>query len=336
VKRVWKLSTGALVSSLVLINAVSIFAQKKQPAAARQVIVERQQVIQGMETPSGDNFVFVASEMNFDGKLVKGAPYSAQALTETTQTLGDGNRIVNKSTSSVYRDSEGRTRREQTIRALGPFATAGEPPQMIFISDPVAGVNYSLDAHSHVARKMPLTRFEIKSAPSSRVVDGPSSGPTGPLLTERAGMPPDAAFEKRREEGMFLRSVPPPPPGTEGIVMEWHGNLEEKGNTESLGKQIVEGIEAEGTKNTLTIPAGAMGNERPIEVVSERWYSTELQTVVMSRHSDPRFGETVYRLTNINRNEPAASLFEVPFDYTVREGPPMPEPMRMRKPATPQ
>jgi hypothetical protein len=275
--------------------------------------------------------------MNFDGKLVKGAPYSAQALTETTQTLGDGNRIVNKSTSSVYRDSEGRTRREQTIRALGPFATAGEPPQMIFISDPVAGVNYSLDAHTHVAHKMPLTRFEIKSAPSSRVLDGPSSGPIGPPLPERAGMQPDAAIEKRRTEGMFLRSVPPPPPGTEGgIVMEWHGNNEEKGNTESLGKQIVEGIEAEGTKNTLTIPAGEMGNERPIEVVSERWYSPELQTLVMSRHSDPRFGQTVYRLTNINRNEPAPSLFEVPFDYTVREGPPAPEPMRMRKPANPQ
>ena len=335
-KRGWKLSTGALVSSLVLLNAVSIFAQKKQPAADRQVIIERQRVTQGTETPLADNFVFVASEMNFDGQLVKGAPYSAQALTETTQTLRDGNRIVNKSTSSVYRDSEGRTRREQTIRALGPFATAGEPPQMIFISDPVAGVNYSLDPRTHIARKMPTMRFEVKPAPPSRVGEGPSNGPIGPSLPERAGMQPDAAFEKRRAEGIFLRSVPPPPPGTEGIVMEWHGNSEEKGNTESLGKQIVEGIEAEGTKNTLTIPAGEMGNERPIEVVSERWYSPELQTVVMSRHSDPRFGETVYRLTNINRNEPAPSLFEVPVDYTVREGPPAPESMRMRKPANPQ
>ncbi len=336
-KREWKLFKGMLVSSLVLIGSVSIFAQKKQPAADRQIIVERQRVVQGTETPPGDNFVFVASEMNFDGKLVKGAPYSAQALTETTQTLADGNRIVNKSTASAYRDSEGRTRREQTIRALGPFATAGEPPQMIFISDPVAGVNYSLDAHTHVAHKMPLIRFELLPALPARVGEGPSKGPIEPPLPGGAGMQPDAVFEKRRAEGMFLRSVPPPPPGIEdGIVMEWHGNPEENAKTESLGKQIVEGIEAEGIKSTLTIPAGEMGNERPIEVVSERWYSPELQTLVMSRHSDPRFGETVYRLTNSNRNEPAASLFEVPFDYTVREGPPAPEPMRMKKPANPQ
>ena len=57
--------------------------------------------------PPGDNFIFVASEMNSDGKVVKGAPYSAQAVTETTQTLGDGNRIINKSTATIYRDSEG-------------------------------------------------------------------------------------------------------------------------------------------------------------------------------------------------------------------------------------
>ena len=326
-KRGWKLFTGVLVSSLVLISSVSIFAQKKQPAPDRQVIVERQRVIQGSELPSGDNFVFVASEMSFDGQLVKDAPYSAQVVTETTQTLGDGNRIVNKSTASVYRDSEGRTRREQTIKAVGPFATAGEPAQIVLISDPVTGVNYSLDPHTHVARKMPPMRFEVKSAPPSRVVEGPSIGPIEPPLPRGAGTQP----------GVFLRSVPPPPPGIEGgIVMEWHGNQEDKARTESLGKQIVEGIEAEGTKSTLTIPAGEIGNERPIEVVSERWYSPELQTVVMSRHSDPRFGESVYRLTNINRSEPAPSLFDVPIDYTVREGPPAPESLRIRRPANPQ
>src|SRR5262249_23148104 len=72
----------------------------------------------------GDNtFVFVSSEMSFDGKLVKGAPYSAQVLTESVQTLADGNRIVRRSNAAVYRDSEGRTRREQTINAVGAFAS---------------------------------------------------------------------------------------------------------------------------------------------------------------------------------------------------------------------
>jgi hypothetical protein len=89
--------------------------------------------------------------------------------------------------------------------------------------------------------------------------------------------------------------------------------------SESLGKQTIEGVEAEGTRSTATIAAGTIGNEMPISSVTERWYSAELQTVVMSKRSDPRFGETVYRLTNIQRGEQPASLFEVPPDYTVTE-----------------
>ena len=102
--------------------------------------------------------------------------------------------------------------------------------------------------------------------------------------------------------------------------------------TEKLGKQTVEGVEAEGTRTTITIPAGTIGNERPIEIVSERWYSAELQTVVMTRHTDPRSGESVYRLTNIERADQPHTLFEVPADYQMKEGPAAPMPMRTRKP----
>ena len=115
--------------------------------------------------------------MNFDGKLVKGAPYSAQGVTETTQTLGDGNRIVNKSTTSVYRDSEGRTRREYTLQAIGPFANSGEPPQTISINDPVAGVNYALDPRSKVAHKMAPMRFEFKIVPTPGGEGHPGGSP---------------------------------------------------------------------------------------------------------------------------------------------------------------
>jgi hypothetical protein len=94
----------------------------------------------------------------------------------------------------------------------------------------------------------------------------------------------------------------------------------------SLGKQAIEVVEAESTRSTATIAVGSIGNELPISSVTERWYSAELQTVVMSRRSDPRFGETVYRLTNIQRGEQAASLFEVPSDYTVTENE-LPPPM---------
>ncbi len=162
-KRKSKVFAGVFAGALAitLMSMIPVFGQE------RQVMVQRERVVQGPGGPDGTpppdhTFVFVSSEMNFDGKLVKGAPYSAQAVTESTQTLSDGNRIVNKSAAAVYRDSEGRTRREQTLRAIGPFATAGEAPQTIFINDPVAGVNYALDSRSMVARKMLPMKFEFK------------------------------------------------------------------------------------------------------------------------------------------------------------------------------
>lgn len=321
-----KLFTGVCAGALVLtlMSGIPAFGQEGQ------VMVQRERVVQGPGGPDGPpppdhTFVFVSSEMNFDGKLVKGAPYSAQAVTETTQSLGDGNRIVNKSAAAVYRDNEGRTRREQILRAIGPFATAGEPAQTIFINDPVAGVNYSLDSRSMVARKMAPMKFEFKfeKTPEGLKPVGPSKTP-GP---DRIEMHPE----------IFMTQALPPPPGAEGQrVMQWHSRHAQRGKTESLGKQTIEGVEAEGTRNVTTIPVGEIGNERPIEIVFERWYSPELQTVVMTRHIDPRFGETSYRLTNISRDEPARSLFEVPAGYTVKEagGSGQQMQMRMRKPAT--
>src|SRR6185436_9892491 len=119
--------------------------------------------------PQGDNtFVFVSSEMSIDGKLVKGAPYSAQAINESVQTLAGGNRIVRQTTSSIYRDSEGRTRREQTISMVGGFSAEGKPAQTTFINDPVAGVNYILDVQNRTARKIDYT---AKIAAEKMLVD---------------------------------------------------------------------------------------------------------------------------------------------------------------------
>jgi len=331
-----KLFTGVFAGALALtlMSAISAIGQE------RQVVVQRERVVQGPGghegTPPPDHtFVFVSSEMNFDGKLVKGAPYSAQAVTETTQTLGDGNRIVNKSAAAVYRDGEGRTRREQSLRAIGPFATAGEPSQTIFINDPVAGVNYALDSRSMTARRMAPMRFEFKfdtTHDRAKSAGGPPKGPgperieVHPEIFMAPASPPAQRTTARVCEGVGCdpeNFMSPLPPGAEGthMVMQWHGGPEKRGKTESLGKQTIEGVEAEGTRNVRTIPAGEIGNERPIEIVFERWYSPELQTVVMTRHIDPRFGETSYRLTNISRDEPARTLFEVPAGYTVKEAP---------------
>jgi hypothetical protein len=93
--------------------------------------------------------------------------------------------------------------------------------------------------------------------------------------------------------------------------------------TESLGKRDIEGVTADGTRTVVTIPAGAIGNAAPIEMVNERWYSPELQVVLFSRRSDPRFGETTYRLERIVRDEPAPELFQVPADFTIEKAPMM-------------
>jgi hypothetical protein len=68
---------------------------------------------------------------------------------------------------------------------------------------------------------------------------------------------------------------------------------------------------------TDTIPAGTIGNERPIEIVTERWYSKDIDAMVLQRFSDPRFGETTYRLVNVARGEPSPDLFQVPQSYTL-------------------
>jgi hypothetical protein len=291
--------------------ASAAFAQ--QPSLPPEgTLVIKQRVFQGPEggppPPPGADFVFVASE-SFGGKTVKGAPYSAEAVTESIQTLSDGNRIVNRITSSVYRDSEGRTRREQTLKGLGGIGTGDEPLQTIFINDPVAGVTYSLDSRSHIAHKSPAFKFEF--LPKSGAPGAP--GAEGQKFEFRVEPPPAGIVADQftfRTEG-----------GAAGTYVFKRANNANEVKVD-LGKQTIEGVEAEGTRTTITIPAGEIGNERAIEIVNERWYSPELQLVVMTRHSDPRSGEMTYKLTNINRAEPAKSLFEVPAGYTVKEGPP--------------
>jgi hypothetical protein len=209
----------------------------------------------GRPFPPDPTFNFVGSEMRFGGATVKGAPYSATVTTESVQTLANGTRISHKTTASDYRDSEGRTRREQAFGSIGAFRASGDAPQMTFIEDPVAGVHYILDARNHTAQK----------------------------LTIRGGPPPKNH-----------------PPSSAQV------------KTESLGTKTIEGVEAQGTRSTVTIPVGQIGNDQPVEIISERWYSPDLQVVVFSKHSDPRIGEHVYRLNNISRNEPAKTLFDVP------------------------
>ena len=91
--------------------------------------------------------------------------------------------------------------------------------------------------------------------------------------------------------------------------------------TETLRPQLVNGVMAQGTRSTITIPRGEIGNDREIRVVTERWVSDDLQTLIKSTNSDPRFGDTTYQLTGIVEREPDAYLFQIPGDYTVANPP---------------
>jgi len=319
-KRISGLLFGA---ALLFVFASIAFAQ--QPAGG--IVVRQERIVQGPEggpppPPPDANVVFFATE-SFGGKVVKGAPYSAEAVTETIQTLGDGNRIVNRMSSMVYRDSEGRTRREQSLKGLGILGAGEEPFKTIFINDPVAGVTFALDSRSHTAHKSVPFTFELNTKKGEgqqsefKVAPGTAANGSVIMNTRPGGLgegthvdlDPPEQFTLRTETGV----------GETFVFRTKSSNANEV--KEQLGKQNIEGVEAEGTRTKVTIAAGEIGNERPIEIVSERWYSPELQLVVMTRHSDPRTGETTYKLTNINRSEPAKSLFEVPSDYTIKEGP---------------
>src|SRR5262249_46066358 len=96
------------------------------------------------------------------------------------------------------------------------------------------------------------------------------------------------------------------------------GGVSGQGVTTSLGSKEFDRVRADGSRTTWTIAAGKIGNEKPIDVISERWYAPDLLLVVSSRNFDPRRGETTYRLNGLKRGEPDPSLFQVPADYDRR------------------
>jgi hypothetical protein len=257
---------------------------------------------------SGMGFQFVSGEpavSDRGAQAVTGAPYSLDATIETVETLADGNRIVHRRTVHLYRDSKGRTRREEILDAIGPWAASGPPPTMITIQDPVSGVSYFLDPQRKTVTKI-LTPPTDKAV---LVTGGMVSGQPGdgPVITNTGPVPLGGGFVVAGEGHVLGLNA-----GTSGGV----SHPAEK--SQSLGKETILGVVAEGTHTTTTIPANAIGNERPLEIVHDRWYSPDLRIVLKSKQTDPRFGDTTYEITKLERGEPSASLFEIPAGYTVR------------------
>ena len=214
------------------------------------------------------------------GRTISGAPYSAQEVTEETQTLANGNVITRRLQANVYRDGSGRTRTERTVptgrREPGQVAAQAQTATrtMITIHDPVAGVTSELDTTARTARQMTMPNFQ-----------------------GRNGM-----FQERARGGQ-------------------NGTVSDPNVVKAdLGMQTINGVQANGTRITRTIPAGEIGNAQAIQIVTETWRSPDLQIPVMTRRIDPLHGNVTVQLTNITRAEPDPSLFQVPSDYTVSTG----------------
>jgi hypothetical protein len=260
---------------------------------------------------------------------VKGAPYSADTVVEGFQSLADGNRIVKKTTGRVYRDGEGRVRREED-NARG---------MTISIVDPVGGFSYSLNPDTKVAWKTPIGTLDSVMAKMEemQVAMRKAQSQDAPSVAARQEQEKAkvAAAEKAARDGQTLTDadkekiaragggrgggggfgIVAPGGGAVGEMRARGGNV----NAGPLEHKTIEGVAVQGRKTTTVIPAGQVGNEQPLTITSEEWSSPDLNVLIMTRHSDPRTGESSYRLTNIIRAEPDRSLFMVPADYTVRE-----------------
>jgi hypothetical protein len=217
------------------------------------------------------DFALLRAEFGMSHKVVQGAPYTAQATTQFTQVMSNGDHIQRNTTASIARDSQGRTRSERSLAAIGSLSAGSTTPRVVTIFDPVASKSYVLDARSHTAHSMTI--------PAARLANESQAAP-------RARAERNSANVK----------------------------------TEDLGTQVIQGVSATGKRVTRVIAAGAEGNEKEIDIVTETWYSPDLQAIVMSKTSDPRYGDSLYQLTAISRTEPDPALFVVPSDYAITEG----------------
>jgi hypothetical protein len=303
------------------------------PGKQRQVMQERF-VINGAEMSGGEHGAFAGPLMGMHGKVVKNAPYSAEVVSEQSQTLTDGNQIATKTSSMSYRDSAGRTRQE--------VRNASGALRSITINDAAEGVTYILNPDARTATKIALREIERIAGDKARLAgdkvrsrieemhkDG--AGPREEIIIKRIERKEGEVGQRVRENVRIQVSkdmaAGHPMPGLERLErlgpmiagafgdMKWST----KASTKDLGSKEIDGVKAQGKLRSYEIPAGEIGNRNPIVVSTESWYSPELQITLLSKRSDPRVGERTYRLTGLKREEPAASLFAVPSDYKVKD-----------------
>jgi hypothetical protein len=313
-------------AALTVGSTLSMNAQQLEwkPAGAKAQGGGRAAAISPSEAGPLDFYTYALARP-VESQLIKGQPYSAEITTEKIQTLGDGNRIVQKTTGRVYRDVEGRVRREEDRPSGAP---------MITITDPVANVSITLDTVNKIARESQglrytigyfgdyeANRLTISEKPAQAA--GGARGGRGGSPTAAAGAPVAAAPTGSARgaggggRGGAAAGVPENRDFARQSVAGTVTMRRDAGVVEQLSNKSIEGVLCSGVRRTTTIEKGTIGNEQPIKIVSEEWTSVDLQVLVLTDHNDPRTGRSTYKLTRIIRADPDLMLFRAPADYTV-------------------
>jgi hypothetical protein len=278
-----------LLTLAVIMSVLGVWAtrQSAQDAQSRQVLIEKDKAVSASSvtepavTITNSALVddslpnaFVSATQRFERDVIKGVPFQAEVRVNALLPQRDRTIMTRTSTYVIYRDSEGRTRRDTESRSQS------------WVNDPVDG-GYVLNHRAKTVRKV------IEDPATTTNLAEPGSRGTAPGFKTFDRQQAAAGQNHVRDKSVQLTQ-------------------------ESLGKREIDGMLSEGTRYVRTIFVGTFGNEQPVKITTEEWYSTELQTLVLVTVSDPRFGQSEYRLVNIVRGEPSPALFVIPPAYKVK------------------
>jgi hypothetical protein len=228
------------------------------------------------------------------GHVVKSAPYWADEVSESSRVLGDGTHIRQQSQVTVYRDSEGRVRRESPTEStiwdpVADVIISLLPKTMTAIQSPIGKAFTKVTSDNATVAQLQKLTAELEASRKMMVNGNPVDTQTADVMKEKLDRAMASVSKNSHSQTIW----------------------------ENLGQKSMEGVTIEGTRGTTTIETGAIGNDRPIRSTVERWSSSELQITMMQTTNDPRSGEETLRLVNIHRGEPSLDLFRVPPGYQV-------------------
>ncbi|PSH05705.1 MAG: hypothetical protein CXZ00_00765 [Acidobacteria bacterium] len=270
-------------------------------------------------------------------QAISGKPLFAEFVTVHHQSFTDGNRISHTTTSTIHRDAEGRIRRESQLSIAG-IPSGVSTSSFITIVDHCLGYGYILDPQENVAH-----RYELNGAGPSYVARVSAKGKGNALAAPESPSAP-AAPSTGGQSHWHLHSLRNQPPldsldaGLSTSSKDLFSSVLEGNSisstpavridqpflaapnpvrTENLGEQTILGFVAHGTRVITTLPAGQIGNDRPIDIISEQWFAPEVALVMRSMHRDPWAGEFTTTVAKVTRRDQPAALFEIPENYKI-------------------